>query len=84
MQWLQRKNSNNVSVRLFLLKPFARSQRSIHGKNSKHKSLVFSKEFKLKVVKYYHDNMKNNNKTAIHFHVDRKQVSAFLSHTILL
>jgi hypothetical protein len=39
----------------------------------------FTKEFKLKVVTYYHDNMKNNNKTATHFNLDRKQVIEFPS-----
>ena len=29
--------------------------------DSKYKRRSFSKEFKLKVVKYYHDNMENNN-----------------------
>ena len=38
--------------------------------NSKHKHRSFSKEFKLRVVKYYHNTIKNNNKTARHFHVD--------------
>ena len=50
--------------------------------DSKHKRRSFSKGFKLKVVKYYHDNIKNNNKTATYFHVNRIQVSAFLSYTI--
>ena len=49
--------------------------------DSKRKRRSSSKEFRLK-VKYYRDNMKNNNKTATHFHVDRKQVSAFLTYTI--
>ena len=57
---------------------------STKKEDSKHKRCSFSREFKLKVVKYYHDNMNNNNKTATHFHVDRKQVSAFLSYTIFL
>ena len=40
--------------------------------DSKRKRRSFSKEFKLKVVKYY-GNLKNDNKTATHFHVGRKQ-----------
>ena len=50
--------------------------------DSKYKRRTFSKELNLKVGKYYHHNMKNNNKTATHFHVDRKQLSGFLSYTI--
>ena len=40
--------------------------------DSKRKRRSFSKEFKLNVIKYY-GNLKNDNKTATHFHVDRKQ-----------
>ena len=40
--------------------------------DSERKRRSFSKEFKLNVIKYY-GNLKNDNKTATHFHVDRKQ-----------
>ena len=40
--------------------------------DSKRKRRSFSKEFKLNVIKYY-GNLKNDNKTVTHFHVDRKQ-----------
>ena len=53
--------------RFFSKSLHARSQRSHTRKkmelqeDSKYKRCSFSKEFKLKVVKYYHDNMENNN-----------------------
>ena len=45
--------------------------------DSYHKRHSFSNKFKLKLVKYYHDNLKNNNKTATHFHINQKQVRTF-------
>ena len=52
------------SVRLSLLKPLNAKSWCSHirkkmelQEDSKYKRCFFSKEFKLKVVKYYHDNM---------------------------
>ena len=85
------KKSNIVSVRFLFLEAiackiivFPYTEKMEPPEDSKHKRRSSSKEFRLKVVKYNRDNMKNNNKTTTHFHVDRKRVSAFLSYTIFL